>query len=168
MKIAVTDACIFIDIHELRLTPDFFSLPFDFHTTVDVYNELFDDHQQILTAFISVGKLTLHSLSNEQRLEMHAENFPRSLSENDKSVIYLAGKLEATLLSSDKAVRTYAKNHAIDYHGMLWLFDQFVVAGILTKKEAKAKLGELVNGNLIYQNNQELMQEVARRLRLWD
>ncbi|MEO8403285.1 MAG: hypothetical protein ABI480_01765 [Chitinophagaceae bacterium] len=167
MKIAVTDACIFIDIHELKLTPSFFSLPLDVHTTIDVYNELFDEHKQFLTAFISVGKLTLHTLSEDQRITIHRGDYPRSLSENDKSVIYLADVLDAILLSSDKAVRIYAKKKAIEHHGMLWLFDKFIETQIFSKKDAIIKLHQLVTGNLIYQNNEELMQEVNKRIRSW-
>jgi hypothetical protein len=167
MKIAVTDACIFIDIHELKLTPAFFSLPLDVHTTVDVYNELFEEHKQFLTAFLSVGKLTLHILSQDQRIAIHDDNYPRSLSENDKSVIFLAGILDAMLLSSDKAVRIYAKKKAIEYHGMLWIFDRFIEANVLSKQDAIFKLQELVTVNLIYQNNDELMQEVNKRIRNW-
>ena len=46
-----------------------------------------------------------------------------SLSDNDKSVIFLADKLDAKVISSDKAVRNYAKSKAIDCHGMLWNFE---------------------------------------------
>lgn len=166
-RIAVTDACIFIDIHELNLTPTLFSLPLDIHTTLDVYNELLDDHKQFLTAFISVNKLTLHTLSGEERIALHQEIFPRSLSENDKTVIFLATKLSATVLSSDKSVRNYAKKLAIEYHGMLWIFDQLVLQNVITKEDSAQKLNELITGNTIYQNNKELMTEVYKRIRQW-
>ena len=41
MKIAVTDACIFIDLIELDLVQPFFQLRVELHTTIDVINELF-------------------------------------------------------------------------------------------------------------------------------
>ena len=153
-RIAVTDACIFIDIHELNLTPTLFSLPLDIHTTLDVYNELLDDHKQFLTAFISVNKLTIHTLSGEERIALHKGIFPRSLSENDKTVIF-------------KSVRNYAKKLAIEYHGMLWIFDQLVLQNVITKEDSAQKLNELITGNTIYQNNKELMTEVYKRIRQW-
>jgi predicted nucleic acid-binding protein len=122
MKIAVTDACIFIDIHNLRLTPSFFSLPLEIHSTVDVLNELYEDHKQFLQAFVLVGKLTIHSLFEADRRLISAGDFPLGLSEADKSVIYIAANIKAILLSSDKAVRRYAKGKNIDCHGMLWVF----------------------------------------------
>lgn len=52
MKIAITDACIFIDLHDLDLTTAFFSLNFEIHTSLDVFNELYLAQQQPLTEFI--------------------------------------------------------------------------------------------------------------------
>jgi predicted DNA-binding protein (UPF0278 family) len=50
---------------------------------------------------------------------------PKGLSPEDQSVIYVAQKLEAILLSSDKPVRKLAEKLSIEYHGMIWIFDQF-------------------------------------------
>jgi len=36
-----------------------------------------------------------------------------------KSVLLIAVKAQAIVLSSDKAVRKYARNQAIEYHGVL-------------------------------------------------
>lgn len=52
MKLAITDACIFIDLHELDLTVKFFSLEIEVHTSLDVFNELYPDQQKILKAYI--------------------------------------------------------------------------------------------------------------------
>ena len=43
MKLAVTDACIFIDLIELDLVSAFFQLHMELHTTVDVINELYSE-----------------------------------------------------------------------------------------------------------------------------
>ena len=45
MKLVVTDACIFIDVIELQLEPEFFGLEWEIHTTVDVIKELFQQQQ---------------------------------------------------------------------------------------------------------------------------
>lgn len=45
MKIAVTDACIFIDLIELDLVSPFFQLPVELHSTIDVINELYSDQK---------------------------------------------------------------------------------------------------------------------------
>jgi hypothetical protein len=167
MKIAITDACIFIDLHDLDLTNAFFSLNFDIHTSLDVFNELYIKQQQPLSEFIHQKKLTIHNIQQKDRSIIIATNYPRSLSEMDKTVLYLAQKHQAMVLSSDKVVRTYAKNQSIDYHGMLWIFDQFIERKILTPQQATIKLKALISLNPIYQNNSKLTSEFKKRLTDW-
>jgi hypothetical protein len=71
------------------------------------------------------------------------------------------------VLSSDKTLRNYAKNKSIEYHGMLWIFDKFVETTALTPKEAKIKLNQLVNFNFLFRNNQKLVEEIEKRLKIW-
>jgi predicted nucleic acid-binding protein len=168
MKLAITDACIFIDLYDLQLTAQFFRLDLEIHTSVDVLNELYTNQQQMLAAFQSVGKLTAHIIKEEDKREIHAKPYPKALSESDKTVLYLAAKLDALVLSSDKLVRNSAKNNAIDYHGMIWIFDQLVEKNLITKQQAVTKLKQLVTTNIVFQNNKELVKALEVRLSLWD
>ena len=167
MKLAITDACIFIDLIELRLTSEFFKLPIEIHTSLDVYNELYPEQKEILKAYSSVGKLTIHNLTSHEKVEIQKIKFPKSLSENDKTVIYLAEKLSATVISSDKAVRNFAKSKVIEYHGMLWIFDQVVENRLLDTSIATKKIEELFSKNIIYLNNSTLIKEKERRIKIW-
>jgi len=168
MRIAITDACIFIDLYDLQLTAPFFSLDLEIHTSVDVLNELYENQQQMLFAFQSVGKLTAHNITEEEKIEILSTSYPRALSESDKTVLYLASKLNAMVLSSDRAVRNTAKKSVIPYHGMIWIFDQLVNTRLLPKKEASIKLKRLITTNLVYQNNKELVEEMQKRLIQWE
>ena len=167
MKIAITDACIFIDLYDLDLTVPFFSLDFEIHTSVDVFHEIYPEQQQVLKAFIHVKNLNVHNIQQNERMIITETNYPSSLSEVDKTVLYLAKKYEAIVLSSDKVVRNYAKSQTIDYHGMLWIFDCLIEQEILTKKQASNKLKELISINVIYQNNVKLVKEFKKRLTKW-
>ena len=167
MRIAITDACIFIDLYDLKLTNSLFSLGLDIHTSLDVFNELYSHQQDILLAFHSVGKLTIHNISAEDRINIQTQNYPKSLSETDKTVLFLAEKIDAIVLSSDKAVRTCAKKKSIEYHGMLWIFDKLVEALLLDSSIAATKLETLIKSNIVYQNNVELIREMDRRLNIW-
>lgn len=167
MKIAITDACIFIDLYDLDLTVKFFSLDIEVHTSLDVLNELYQIHRKLLEAFISVDKLIIHNIQPDERLMISNTNYPKSLSEVDKTVLFLANKLDAIVLSSDKAVRTYAKNQTIDFHGLLWIFDHFIEKKLLIKQDACNKLKELISLNIIYQNNFKLIGEFKKRMELW-
>lgn len=167
MKIAITDACIFIDLYDLTLTNSFFNLDLEIHTTSTVYFELYPEQQQILQAYQSVGRLTVHNLQEEDFIEIDSEKYPKSLSETDKSVLYIANKINACVLSSDKVVRNCAKNKNIEYHGMIWIFDKLVETSVLTKKEAAIKLQQLVDSNPVFRNNQLLIDEIDNRLTDW-
>lgn len=93
--------------------------------------------------------------------------YPKSLSETDKSVLYVANKRNACVLSSDKVLRNCAKNKQIEYHGMIWIFDELVKSNILTQTEAVIKLNKLVTSNYIFRNNKQLEDEIEKRLKLW-
>jgi rRNA-processing protein FCF1 len=167
IKIAVTDACIFIDLYDLGLVASFFNLEIEIHTTSSVYFELYPEQQQVLKAYQSVNRLIIHNLQEQDFIEIYLEEYPKSLSETDKSVLYIANKLNACVLSSDKALRNCAKNKDIEYHGMIWIFDKLVETSVLTPKEAASKLKQLVATNFIFQNNQQLVAEIEKRLKIW-
>ena len=167
IKIVVTDACIFIDLHDLGLTNSFFNLDFDIHTTSAVLYELYSEQQQILKAYQSVGRLTVHNLKEKDFIEIYSEEYPKSLSETDKSVLHIANRINACVLSSDKILRNYAKNKGVECHGMIWIFDKLIEMSVLTKREAVNKLKQLVDTNFVFQNNQQLIDEIEKRLKLW-
>lgn len=167
MKLAITDACIFIDLHDLDLTVTFFSLNLEIHTSLNVYNELYPEQKTVLNAFLSLDKLFIHNIDAKSRLEIMETSYPLGLSDVDKTVLYLAQKYDALVLSSDKAVRNFAKKLCVDYHGMLWIFDQMIAQEKMTKGTTIFKLKELISKNKIYQNNVKLRGEFQKRIDLW-
>lgn len=68
LKVAVTDACIFIDLYDLGLLASFFKLEIEIHTTFSVYFELYSEQQQVLKAYQSVDRLFIHNLKEEDFL----------------------------------------------------------------------------------------------------
>lgn len=167
MRIAITDVCTFIDLQELDLTIPFFLLDLEVHSTLDVLRALCPNQQQVLKAFTSVGKLQIHNLQEEDRLKIMTTPYPSSISEMDKTVLYIAKKHNALVLTSETTVRNFAKPNVIDNHGILWILDQLLDRKILTEQEANTKLKELFARNLIYQNNNKLMGEFKKRLGIW-
>lgn len=167
IKIAVTDACIFIDLYDLELIALFFNLDFDIHTTRFVLIELYTEQQEILKAYQSVGRLTVHEIQEQDHNEIHLEGHPKSLTISDKSVLHIANKINACVLSSDNTLRNCAKNKDIDYHGMIWIFDKLIENGLLVKTEAAKKLKHLVDTNFMFRSNQTLVAEINKRLIIW-
>jgi len=168
IRVAVTDACIFIDLYDLGLVAPFFNLKIEIHTTFAVYFELHPEQQQVLKAYQSVNRLFVHNLQEQDFIEIYSEEYPKSISETDKSVLHIANKLNACVLSSDKALRNCAKNKDIEYHGMIWIFDKLVETAALTPKEAAVKLKQLMATNFIFQNNHHLVTEIEKRLKNWE
>jgi rRNA-processing protein FCF1 len=167
LKIAVTDANIFIDLYDLGLTNMFFNLELEIHTSSSVLFELYSEQQQILQAYQSVGKLNVHNLQEIDFIDIYNEEYPKSLSEADKSVLHIANKINACVLSSDKTLRNCAKNKKIEYHGMIWILDRLVETNILKANEAKLKLKQLTAVNFLFRNNQKLAEEIEKRLKTW-
>jgi hypothetical protein len=50
---------------------------------------------------------------------------------------------------------------------MLWIFDKLLESSLISHKVASEKLHELINSNIIYQNNSDLIAEMNKRLKEW-
>ena len=168
MKIAVTDASIFIDLINLGITDEFFGLTLDVHTTVSIINELYPEQQHSLNRFRLEGKITVHVLTGEEQFFLMGPEYPRGLSLEDRSVIFIAKKLgDALVLSSDKLLRRHAGKLSIEYHGMIWILDQLVAEELVAIPDAIAKIKAWMNSNVIYLDNPEIKLEVEKRLKDW-
>jgi len=168
MKLAVTDACIFIELDQLTLTSLFFRLDIEVHTSVDVFNELYVGQQELLRAYEAGKMLYIHTISSEERELINSGKFSTGLSQNDRTVLFLAERLNAMVLSTDKLMRSHSRKNALECHGMIWVFDVLIDAGVLSKEEGANKLRQMISQNIIYQNNTELLKETGARLSAWE
>lgn len=71
------------------------------------------------------------------------------------------------ILSSDKAVRNYARDRSIEFHGMLWIFDSLIDFNLITRPDAVNKIQKLITNNIVYRNNMELVSEISKRIDKW-
>ncbi|WP_304517301.1 PIN domain-containing protein [Cecembia rubra] len=164
MKIAVTDACIFIDLIELDLISDFFRLDLELHTTVEVMNELFTEQYQVLEAYQQVGKLIVHYLDAQDFLKIEALALPKGLSPEDKSVLYIASGLEnGIVITSDNLVRKCTERFKLECHGLLWVIDQMALQNVCSKSSASGSLEKLMAFNKMYAVG-KLRHEIEDRL----
>jgi len=167
MKVAVTDANIFIDLINLKLIQSFFEFDFEAHTSLDVLEELHDHQKEVLLAYKSTKKLTVHILSPEDLDAMQTFTTSNKLSDADKSVIFVAHKEKAMLLSSDGPARKIAKEKNLETHGLVWLFDEFVQHKIISPKVACTKISELLTTNRRYKEDKRMYEEFEKRLSKW-
>lgn len=160
MKIAITDANIFIDLMYCKLLDKLFGIGLEIHTTINVIDELNAQQQTIIGKSVQKKLLTVHLLKELSLPETIKAN--KRLSDSDKSVFSLAIQLDALLLSGDGVVRKFSGVQKIEVHGILWLFDQFINSKLITKKTAHLQLKQLLK-----YNNRLPVEDCEKRLLAW-
>lgn len=147
MKVAITDASIFIDLYELGGLSWFATLHFEVHTTNLVLNEL----SEIQLAAVTLVVDEVHELTFADLGTLQIADFPKGLSTADRSLIWYHDKLgmdAVVLFSSDNLIRKWATKRNIEVHGMLWILDEMVAQVHLTSEEAYKLLEKLMQINV--------------------
>ncbi len=141
MKIAVQDANVLIDLELAGLFTLWFELGIETHTTSFIRQELEDGGHALTLAHFAAGQVQEHGLSFDELVEVsELEREVGSKAKfNDCSVLFLAVKLDAMLISGDKALRKAGADRGIEVHGTLWIFDQLVDSGIMPGNMAAAR-----------------------------
>jgi len=147
MKLAVTDANIFIDLHYVQLTVHLFSIGLSIYTTQEVFDELNDDQQATLRQWDKSGLFVLYKFEATEHEELESFTISKKLSFNDHTVIYLAEKLQSIVLTGDNKLKQTCLKRNIDAHGLFWILDTFLEKELITKETAKEKLIKLMNFN---------------------
>jgi predicted nucleic acid-binding protein len=162
MKIAVTDANIFIDLLLLGRIEGLFLLGLEVVTTREVMDELIQDQLTALLPFLLSGQLTVHVLSDDVYATLDQKIISKKLSFSDKSALVLAQQLNAMVLTGDNLLRKKAIARAIEAHGMLWILEQWVTLQWIDTGEAAALLQQLM-----YFNERMPKKECQDLLRKW-
>ena len=149
MKVAIKDANIIFDFYEMDLLETCLGLDFDFITSDFVNSEIKTETIKLIINEYKLKKLiSIESLDAEQLTEAFQINLEQpGLSIPDCSVIILAQKHNAIILSGDKALRNKAKQSGIEYHGILWILDTLIEYNRISKDTAFTKLKELMKTN---------------------
>ena len=146
MKIIVNDANILIDLVKLDILPHFFQLPFSFHTTDIIFEELDQEQQEMFLPFITNKQLIVENFTGEELLAMATLKEEKSqLSLEDCSALFCAQKLEADLITSDKNLRNFAVTKAVIIRGHLWVLDMLFEHNVLQGTEVTQLLTTLQN-----------------------
>lgn len=161
--VVVNDTNIFIDLLDIGLLEEFFSLPWEIHTTDFVIWELLKEGQQALVSgYIDNGKLHIPILEGEEVMEIAGMYQNYSISFTDYSVWYYAKKNKYVLLTGDRKLRVASSKDGVEVHGTIYILDSLVTCGILPYEAAIEKLV------LLYKSNPRLPQEEKeKRLKLW-
>lgn len=144
MKVAITDANIFIDLHCLEILDHLFLLDLEIHTTIEVIDELDDDQVESLMKREGTGELIVYSMNSDELGALRALALSNGLSQTDKALFYYSQKIKCLVLTGDRKLRQTIEQSGREVHGIIWLFDQWLEAGILIKSDAADKLRELI------------------------
>jgi len=146
-KILINDACVFFDLIDLDLVDAFFSMDYDFFTSIHVLNEfLYEPQKELIVKYIETGELIIDNCSDISDTINLFENFP-VLSYSDCSLLELAMRMEAILITSDKSLRNIAAKYSVKVIGTLGVIKKLVSERIITNEEAINKLYEYLKIN---------------------
>lgn len=164
MRIAITDANVFIDLITAELLDYLFEIKYEIHTTREVINELLDEQAAQLTVFKNEGKLQVKGFTSQQLTALQGEGFPKGLSIVDCGVLYFANlEDDALILSNDRLLRQTAKHRKLPIHGTLWVLDCYQKQELCSNERLCEALQLLSAGNF----RRLPAKEVAARLKAW-
>ncbi len=166
MNIVVTDANILIDLCELDILEEFFSLPYNMSVVGAVWDELSDEQQQMYANYLDDGRFSLVPQEDINLITINEIKESRQqLSIPDCSSLVYAEEVEGILLTSDKNLRTTARVRGVEFRGHLWVLDEMVNSHTMSPDVAISKLSDLrtsVNTKLGLPAN-----ECETKIRLW-
>ena len=162
MKIAVTDANIFIDLIKLQLLGHLFNLEFEIHTTREVVDQLNESQYQKIEPLIQSNNLTVCHFTGDELSAISDLECPRALEFADRTVVFLAARIAAEVLTGDGPLRKFCTSQGLIVHGIIWLFDEFLDKKLILPATAIEKLTELLGFN-----SRLPKEDCMNRLKLW-
>lgn len=136
MKLAVTDSNIFIDLFYLKSVSLLFQIGYEIMTTDDIIEELRAQHADELMKFMQSGLLIVETIRKEDAEILFKARTFNGLSEYDLSVLWVAEKNEAMVLSGDTLIRKTCHQKKIEVHGILWCLHQFTEFNLIDNIQA--------------------------------
>lgn len=123
MKIAIKDTNVLIDLELAGLLDLWFQLGYDTYVTDLIVGELKQgDHLKALS-YVEAGMLYVEKCSSDFMMEV--VNLMNEIGEGpnitDCSVLLLAMKRDAILLSGDGPLRKAASVRQVEIHGTIWI-----------------------------------------------
>jgi hypothetical protein len=162
MRLAVTDANIFIDLIKLDLVAHLFGIELEIFTTAEVLEELNDHQAEVLNGFHRDGLLSIQVLTDDQHKAVEALKIHNALSYTDRTVIVLSELLDAIVVTGDGAMRKFCTARKLEVRGILWVFDCFLQYQCISHTVATEKMEGLMRIN-----NRLPMAECLERLERW-
>lgn len=141
-EIVIKDACVLFDLMDLEILPLFYELDIVVFTTPQVIAEITDEEQlREVNQYIDSGKLLIDVFGSVETIIVIIDANP-GLSFTDGSIIELASRKHATVLSSDKSLRKESERRGLTVRGVLWVIEKLERNQLLTVAKALELLGK--------------------------
>lgn len=163
MKLAVTDANIFIDLVKLRMLGFLSDIDLEIFTTQEVIDQLNSLQAEHVFLFVQSKDLSVYNFSEKEIIEIAQLNAPRALEFTDKTVVYLAKKIDAIVLTGDAPLRKFCTANSLTVRGILWVFDTCLQKEKFTHAIAIEKLKLLLSFN-----DRLPKEECLKRIETWE
>lgn len=135
-EIVIKDACVLFDLIDLGILKQFYQLDITVYTTPEVIAEITDEAQLTeVNNYIENGRLRIDEYGTFETIVTIIAMNP-GLSFADGSVIELAIRINATVLSSDKGLRNEAQRRSLKVRGVIWVIEELEKNGIIDVKTA--------------------------------
>lgn len=149
MKIAIKDANVLIDLELAGLFDLWFQLGYKTYVTDLIIGELKNGKHTEALSYADTGMLRVKKCSPEFLSEVIElmNGIGGGPNITDCSVLLLAIKSNAILLSGDGPLRKAARVRQVEVHGTIWIFDQLIHNSLLKPVIAAKKLENLLSKN---------------------
>lgn len=159
MEIVISDTNIFIDLWNIGLLEQFCDLPVSIHTTDFIVGELKTQGvRDAVGRLCKESKITVKTFKSGEYPEILSLQ-DKNLSFQDCTVLYYALGGNYKILTGDRNLRTVAERHGLQVSGIIYIIDELLRHGILTKEEYVMKLKSLSESN-----HRLPMKEILRRI----
>lgn len=161
MRKLVVDLSVWIDLYHGGVLESFLSANYDI---------LVSDAQLLENEAekgLCLGGLLLRFSAESYTSSEMAEAFKlgemhRGVKMEDILAFLLARRTGAILVTGDKSLRKLAESSGVECHGIIWILDELVATGTITRKQGYDSL------QLIMRENARLPKdEVEKRLKSW-
>jgi hypothetical protein len=163
VRVLVSDSSVLIEFSKRGLLEEMFHLPFEFA----VPDLLFEEELIDLGAYsrddlhrfgLRVESLDPIGVTTAQSYQLRR----RRLSLVDCFALALASGKGYTLLTGDKAMRTFAEVEEIEVHGVLWLVDHMLAAGVVPVADVLEALFSMRDDPRCHVPSQELARHIRQ------
>jgi len=149
MLLAISDASVLVDMADSNLLGPLTRLPYRFVVPDFVVKEItLHTQKEVVDKLVGAKRLWVLTASADELRLMDAllQDYP-ALSFADCSVVILAERHKALILTNDSRMRKISERRRLVCHGTLWIIEQLMREAVVTAAQARRALLLLIEVN---------------------